>query len=103
MTAYFLAYQQVANVETVKVSSKGQIVIPKAMRDAGQIQAGMELTICAVADGLVLTPTRKIKPTKVADGLGLLSKAGRRKISDAEEKRRIDAILKIRDDATKSR
>lgn len=39
-------------METVKVSSKGQIVIPKALREAGHIQAGTELIISAIADGL---------------------------------------------------
>ena len=90
-------------METVKVSSKGQIVIPKAMREAGRIQSGTELTISAVADGLFLAPARKIAPTKVSDGLGLLSKSGRRKMADTEEKQRIREMLKLRDEATKTR
>ena len=90
-------------METVKVSSKGQIVIPKALREAGHIQAGTELVISAIADGLMLTPAQRIKPTKVADGLGMLAKPDRKKLSDAEVKRRIGAMLKIRDEATKTR
>jgi AbrB family looped-hinge helix DNA binding protein len=90
-------------METVKVSSKGQIVIPRALREAGNIKAGTELIISAIADGLMLTPARRIKPTKVADGLGMLTKPNRKKLTDAEVKRRIGAILKIRDDATKTR
>ena len=100
---YFSAYQEGANIETVKVSSKGQIVIPKALREAGNIQAGTELIISAIADGLMLTPAQRIKPTKVADGLGMLAKPSRKKPSDAEVKRRIGAMLKHRDDAAKSR
>ena len=90
-------------METVKVSSKGQIVIPKALREARHIQAGTELVISALADGLLLTPAPRIKPTKVAVGLGMLAKPGRKKISDAEVKRRIGTLLKARDDATKTR
>jgi AbrB family looped-hinge helix DNA binding protein len=90
-------------METVKVSSKGQIVIPKALRKASHIQPGTELIISAVADGLMLTPAKRIKPTKVADGLGMLAKPQRKKLSDAEVKRRIGAMLKVRDEATKTR
>jgi AbrB family looped-hinge helix DNA binding protein len=90
-------------METVKVSSKGRIVIPKALREAGHIQAGTELIFSAIADGLVLTPAQRIKPTKVADGLGMLAKPHPKKPSDAEVKRRIGTMLKIRDEATKTR
>jgi AbrB family looped-hinge helix DNA binding protein len=90
-------------METVKVSSKGQIVIPKAMREAGHIQAGTELIISAIADGLMLTPAQRIKPTKVVDGLGMLARPDRKKLSAAEAKRRIGAMLKSRDEATKTR
>ena len=90
-------------METVKVSSKGQIVIPKAMREAGHIQAGTELVIYAIADGLMLTPAQRIKPTKVADGLGMLARPSRKILSDAEVKRRIGAMLRIRDEATRTR
>ena len=90
-------------METVKVSSKGQIVIPKALREAGHIQAGAEVIISAITDGLILTPARRIKPTKVADGLGMLAKPDRKELSDAKVKRRIGAMLKIRDEATKTR
>jgi len=90
-------------METVKVSSKGQIVIPKAFRVAGNIQAGTELIISAIADGLMLTQARRTKPTKVADGLGMLAKSSRKRLSDAEVKRRIGAMLKVRDEATKQR
>ena len=88
---------------TVKVSSKGQIVIPKALREARHIQAGTKLVISAIADGLMLTPAQRIKPTKVADGLGMLAKPDRKKLSDAEVKRRVGAMLKNRDEATKTR
>lgn len=90
-------------METVKVSSKGQIVIPKALREAGNIQAGTELIISAIADGFMLTSPRRAKPTRVADGLGMLAKSSRKRLSDAEVKRRIGAMLKVQDDATKTR
>ena len=90
-------------METVKVSSKGQIVIPRALREAGHVQPGTEVIISAIADGLLLTPAKRIKPTKVADGLGMLAKPDRKKLPDAEVKRRIGTMLKLRDEATKTR
>ncbi len=90
-------------METVRVSSKGQIVIPKALREAGHIKAGTELIISAIADGFMLTPARRIKPTRVADGLGMLAKPDRKKLSDAEVKRRIGVMLRTRDEAAKTR
>jgi len=51
----------------------------------------------------VLTSAQRIKPTKVADGLGMLGKPNRNKLSDAKVKRRIGAMLKLRDEATKTR
>ncbi len=89
-------------MEIVKVSSKGQIVIPKSLRDAGNITAGTELVISAVADGLMLTAAKRVEPTRVRDGLGLVAKPGRKKLSDHVVKRRIGALLESQDDATKS-
>jgi hypothetical protein len=50
-----------------------------------------------------LTPAQRIKPTNVADGVGMLATPDRVKLSDAEVNRRIGAMLKIRDEATKTR
>jgi hypothetical protein len=46
---------------------------------------------------------RADRPANVADGLGMLAKPDRKMLSDAEVKRRIGAMLKIRDEAAKSR
>ena len=51
----------------------------------------------------MLTPAQRVKPTKVADGLGMLAKPDRKKLSDVEVKRRSGAMLRIRDEATKTR
>jgi hypothetical protein len=50
-----------------------------------------------------LPPAHGIEPTEVADGLGMLAEPDRKRLSDAEVKRRIGAMLKIRDEATKTR
>ena len=38
-----------------------------------------------------------------ADGVGMLAKPGRKRLTDTEVKRRIGATFKIRDEATKTR
>lgn len=43
-------------METVKVSSKGQIVIPKEMREAQGITAGTQFVVSAVGDEIRLRP-----------------------------------------------
>lgn len=44
-------------MKTVKLSSKGQIVIPKNIRDELHLSAGTEFVISKTATGLTLTPT----------------------------------------------
>ncbi len=63
----------------------------------------MSRHVNAIAGRLSLRPAQQIKPTKVADGLGMLAKRGRKKLSDGEVKRRIGAMLKNQDEATKTR
>ena len=43
-------------MDAVKLSSKGQIVIPKAMRDDMHLPPGTEFVISVTATGLTLTP-----------------------------------------------
>jgi AbrB family looped-hinge helix DNA binding protein len=61
--------------EQTIVSSKGQIVIPKAMRDAYGWEHGTRLTIAAEESGIVLraAPTRKARTAAIAKGLQTLS------------------------------
>ena len=52
----------------VKLSSKGQIVIPKEIRDSLHWDTGVELTLVASADGVVLQ-TRQKKPKQDINSL----------------------------------
>ena len=88
---------------TVKVSSKGQIVIPKAIREAQGIAAGAEFIVTAEGGGLRLTPTPLFAPTTVAEVAGMLHKLGRKRLSEVDLKRRIRARLKTQDRATQGR
>jgi len=52
----------------VKLSSKGQIVIPKAIRDSLHWDTGVELTLVASESGVILQ-TRQKKPKQNINSL----------------------------------
>jgi AbrB family looped-hinge helix DNA binding protein len=92
-------------METVKVSSKGQIVIPKDIRDAQRIAPGAELEIYVTGDEIRLRMIAGPVPrTTVAAGRGMLATAkSAAALSEAEVGRRMTARQKERDAATKAR
>jgi AbrB family looped-hinge helix DNA binding protein len=50
-------------METVKLSSKGQFILPKAIRDRHHWEAGTEFVIIDRGAELVIKPTRVFPPT----------------------------------------
>ena len=82
-------------METVRVSSKGQIVIPKNLRAAFHIEAGSELAIFAEGDEIHLRQAeQRFIRTEIAAGLGLLAKSGRKAPAEAEIKHAVGDLLK---------
>lgn len=63
-------------VATVTMSTKGQVVIPRALREHLGWGEGTRLEIVSQAGGVVIRPLRSIPETKVDDLLGLLKYAG---------------------------
>lgn len=57
-------------METTRLSSKGQIIIPKAVRESHHWQAGTEFVIEETAAGICLRPRKLFPPTRLQDGLG---------------------------------
>ena len=51
-------------METVKVSSKFQVVIPKAARQMLDIQAGQKMVVFAYQNRIVLLPERPIQEAR---------------------------------------
>lgn len=66
-------------METIKLSSKGQLVIPKSVRDAFEWKRGMEFRVEPVKEGVLLRPLRLFAPTRVRDVLGCANYSGRPK------------------------
>ncbi|HBG04778.1 MAG: AbrB family transcriptional regulator [Geobacteraceae bacterium GWC2_58_44] len=52
-------------METVKLSSKGQFILPKSIRDRHHWEAGTEFVIIDRGSELVIKPTRVFPPTEL--------------------------------------
>jgi AbrB family looped-hinge helix DNA binding protein len=66
-------------METTKLSSKGQVVLPKSVRDARSWELGTEFAVEEVSEGILLRPLRHFPPTTVDEVFGCLEHTGRAK------------------------
>ena len=55
-----------------RVSTKGQVILPKAIRDKRKWTAGTELTVEETAEGVLLKPAPIFAPTRVEEVAGML-------------------------------
>lgn len=89
-------------METVKLSTKGQLVIPKELREAHHLAVGTEFVVSFVGDEIRLTPLPMFPRTTVANAAGLLARRGRKGLSEEKSRASISKTLKARDAATRS-
>ena len=61
---------------TTTVSTKGQVILPKAIRRALRWEAGMRLTVENTADGVLLKPLPTFPETRPEDVYGRLASSG---------------------------
>jgi AbrB family looped-hinge helix DNA binding protein len=61
---------------TITLSSKGQVVIPKEIRDELHWEAGTELTLVSNASGVTLKAVPKKTGRNMADLIGMLKHDG---------------------------
>jgi len=92
-----LVLLQAIAMASVKLSTKGQIVIPKEIREAKDWSPGTEFEVILTDAGVLLSPLPPLPATTVQDGLGLLAKKGRRRLSQEETERRIGELV-LRED-----
>jgi len=59
-------------MQSTLLSSKGQVIIPKAMREARHWHAGTRLEVKDTADGLLLTPVQPRQKAPLAQGLAAI-------------------------------
>lgn len=73
-------------METTKLSSKGQIIIPKWLRDAYRWETGLEFVVIDTGEGVLLKPSRPFEPTSLEDVAGSLPYTGKpRTIEEMED------------------
>ncbi|HQW52338.1 MAG TPA: AbrB/MazE/SpoVT family DNA-binding domain-containing protein [Tepidiformaceae bacterium] len=73
-------------METTKLSSKGQVILPKSVRVARNWQAGVEFAVEEVADGVLLRPLKPFPATHLEDVAGCVGYKGPRKsLEDMEQ------------------
>ncbi len=65
--------------EIIKLSSKGQIVIPKAIRAAHQWEVGQKLELIDTGDGILLRPEKPFPQTSIEAVAGILKYSGKPK------------------------
>lgn len=66
-------------METTRLSSKGQVIIPQGIREAHQWQPGIEFIVTETPEGLLLTPRMPYQPTTAKKVLGCLNYRGAKK------------------------
>ena len=66
-------------METTTLSSKGQLILPKSIREARRWQPGLRFTVEPVHGGVLLKPLKPVPPTRFEDVFGCLKYKGRPK------------------------
>lgn len=89
-------------METIKLSSRGQVVIPKEVRDLAHLAEGAEFTVTYEQGEIRLRPVPAIRPSTHAEVAGCLHSPGRQAMTHDETETAVAAMLKAQDDATKS-
>ena len=66
-------------METTKLSSKGQLVLPKPLRESLGWRQGMEFSVEPNRDGVLLRPVRSFEATRLTDVVGSAGYTGKPK------------------------
>ncbi len=84
-------------METTRLSSKGQIILPKAVRDMHRWAPGTDFSVEDTGDGVLLRPIKFGQPSRLDDVVGSLRTEGpARTIQEMDSA--IDAELRDRRD-----
>ena len=72
-------------MNTTRLSSKGQLVLPKAIREADDWAEGTEFVVERVPEGVLLRPVRSVPSTRLEDVIGCAGYRGpARSLADME-------------------
>lgn len=79
-------------METTRLSTKGQVILPKSVRDARALKPGTEFTVEDRPDGILLRPMKRFPPSRLEDVVGCLPYKGK-PITDEEMKAGIRKMI----------
>jgi AbrB family looped-hinge helix DNA binding protein len=83
-------------MDTVTLSSKGQLVIPKAVREHAQVAPGSRFSVCWVDGEIRLRPLARAPAVTLDEVAGCLARPGRKRLSEAQTRAALRARLKAR-------
>jgi AbrB family looped-hinge helix DNA binding protein len=66
-------------METTKLSSKGQVVLPRSVRAGRKLKPGVIFSVEDVPEGILLRPLKPFAPTTIETAFGCLRYAGKAK------------------------
>jgi AbrB family looped-hinge helix DNA binding protein len=66
-------------MKTTRLSSKGQVILPKSIRESHRWEPGTEFMVEDTVGGVLLRPAKPFRPTRIEDVSGCLRYAGRPK------------------------
>lgn len=66
-------------MNTTKLSSKGQVIIPKPLRVAHHWETGLELIVVNIGDGILLKPKTPFVKTTISEVASCLKYSGKPK------------------------
>ena len=81
-------------MDSVTVSSTGQLVIPKGLRDSAGLSPGSRLTVWFAEGEIRLRPLPSAPAVALEAVAGCLARPGRNRVSDAQAKALVKARLK---------
>jgi AbrB family looped-hinge helix DNA binding protein len=82
-------------VQTTRLSSKGQVILPKSVREARHWPAGTEFVVESTAEGVLLRPVKPLSPSRLDAVAGCL-RSPRPAATIAEMEAAIDAEIAAR-------
>ncbi|MEX1198731.1 MAG: AbrB/MazE/SpoVT family DNA-binding domain-containing protein [Pseudohongiellaceae bacterium] len=59
-------------MKTVRLSSKGQLVLPRALRESRHWETGQEFVVMETDEGVLLKPASPFPPARLDDVAGML-------------------------------
>ena len=69
-------------MNTTRLSSKGQVIIPKPLRTAHHWESGLELVVVDLGDGILLKPKTPFAETNISEVASYLKFMGKPKSLD---------------------